>query len=75
MLSPVLQPNILGIVSLLGEALLAGCSAQCCSRCGKGRSSSQTEIFTSHENQAQGIVGLAFKTQDSDSSEHFTKSH
>ena len=36
-------------------------------------SSSQQWIFTSRENQARGILGLAFKNQDSESSEHFTK--
>lgn len=41
----------------------------------EGQNSSQPGIFTSHEHQAQGFVGLAFKPQDSDSSEHFTKSH
>lgn len=66
------QPSPLGVVSLLGEALLAGCSARLLR---EGQSSSQPGIFTSHEHQAQGFVGLAFKPQDSDSSEHFTKSH
>lgn len=37
-------------------------------------SSSWQRIFTSHENQAQGISGLAFNNQDTESSEHFTKS-
>lgn len=37
-------------------------------------SSSWQWIFTSHENQARGILGLAFNNQDTESSEHFTKS-
>lgn len=41
---------------------------------GRAGSSSRQWIFTSRENQAQGILGLAFKNQDSESSEHFTKS-
>lgn len=64
------QPYILGAVSLLGRLCLHGAAAA-----GEGHSSSQPGIFPSHQNQAQDIVGLAFKTQDSDSSEHFTKSH
>lgn len=35
--------------------------------------SSWQQIFTSRENQGQGILGLAFN-QDTESSEHFTKS-
>lgn len=60
-----------GSCFLLGEALLAACSTVLWG----GQSSSQPGVFTSRENQAQDVVGLAFKTQDSNSSEHFTKSH
>lgn len=64
------QLNVWGMVSLPGEALLASSSTRW-----ERHSSSQPGISTSHENRAQGILGLAFKTQDSDSSEHFTKPH
>lgn len=41
---------------------------------GRAGSSSRQWIFTSPENPAPGILGFAFKNQDSESSEHFTKS-